>query len=334
MAGYIEHFCKKVVLLVIDGPISSGKTTICGAVAERSPELVKTYVEQGHDENIIDMFLRNPKKHGAEFQLLMHGCCFQRLTLAIKMRSKIKNSRRRRKAKRITHKMVVVDRSLEGNVTFADANHRLGNICADSLAMYKKQRSMFRATVDHKIDLFVYLWVDPQTCLKRNHARNAKADEQGEGTLEAETYDTFYYMEVEKSAFASLLSAVSQDVPKERLLINWHDAYSEMCNFDRIVQGYTDSTSTDGNQPPVRVFLSYDETLLKEKVDHTSKHSYYFDYSALERVEDFFSEKVVRSVMDALSYTTSYDGPRAAYICLPRCVTSTAFSEMFPLTIL
>lgn len=318
-SGRFEDACDRTLLVVVDGAISSGKTTLGELLMRRSPKLVHFFCEVGHlekgGENPVDIFLRDPERNAAIFQMLMHALCYNRHEAAI---AKLESALYEREGPQV----VLIDRSLPGNAVFAVTNHRLARINADEFSMYRTQCLRINPSLRREVDMCIYLWVCPLTCMKRNHQRNAK----GETELEAVTYDTTYFWDVEKSAFASLLSNLSSLKPRRQLIVNWHDEYShDIANFDAITAGYL---SKKDEHLPLCFTLSYDHPALSAR-----SHTHTFDFHLLENVGEFFSPEVITKVMDAVAYTTSYDGPRSVFIRLPKCVTATPYTDFFPLTI-
>ncbi len=304
-----EDVCSGTFLMTIDGPISAGKTTLGLALMKRSPGRVKFLSETGHSDGIVDVFLEDPVKYAAVFQMLMHGCCYSRHEQAIGCLERAKK------------RVCVIDRSLIGNMVFAVTNHRLGNIDDGAFKMYRKQNEHFRENLRRTSDLNVYLWVQPSTCVQRNANRNA-SDLTSESELEAEKYDDSYFWEVEKSAFVALLSDLTVGRGRRPLILDWHDndRHRSLENFNRVIRGYLQSDSLHSTY----ITLSYSQLSRENAYTHA------FDYSHLD---EFFSKEVIIEVMSALAYTTDYDGQRDIYIQVPRYLKSDSFSDLFTLII-
>lgn len=307
-----EDVCPARFLMTIDGPISAGKTTFGKALTQRSPDHVSFYAESGHDDHIIDIFLQDTKKYAATFQMLMHGICYGHHELAV---AKLESSTEDRQ-------VCVIDRSLIGNMVFAVTNYRLGNIDEGDYKMYKRQNEEFRKNIRRYADVNVYLWVKPRVCAKRNKIRNSTGGD--DDTLEAETYDDSYFWEVEKSAFAALLSDLTVGRGRRPLIVDWHDNAEEVLrNFDRILHGYLQS----GDAHATSITLSYD--LPFPDVEYT----HIFDYHELRSVGEFYSVSVIKEVMSALAHTTVYESARNVHIRLPECVGEESFSDLFTIRI-
>lgn len=309
-----EDLCLKPFLLTIDGPISAGKTTLGFALMQRSSGKVKFLAEDGHDDGIVDIFLKNPEKYAAVFQMLMHGLCYGRHELAI---TRIEQCKKQ--------SICIIDRSLIGNMIFAVTNHRLRNIDDGSYMMYKKQSERMRKNLRRDSNLNVYLWVKPKTCIQRNLERNSLV-ETSTSYLECQKYDYFYFWEVEKSAFVALLSDLSSGHGTRRpLIVDWHESNFDqaIANFNRIISDYLKS----GDSHTMSITLSYNEPCSLRNYTHT------FDYSHLKSVDDFFSPDVITSVMDTIAFTTTYSGMRIIHMRVPKCLTSTNYSDLFTLNI-
>lgn len=319
----------RILIVIIDGPVSSGKTTWGEQLMKRSPSLVKFFHEVGHVEddadaatvgNPVDIFLSDPKRYAAPFQMLMHALCYHRYESAIAQAESLAMCGERRH-------VIIVDRSLVGNAVFAAANYRNGSLDDGEFAMYCKQSMHIGRFVRRHADMGIYLWVKPETCIKRNVLRNSCDDDDDAKTktLESKTYDTTYFWQVEVAAFAAMLSQLSKPVPRPHIVVNWHDEYSCASdgNMDRILCGYL--ARNDG-VAPLRFSLSHD-------MMPTTCADHFFDFGRLKTVDEFFSKEVVGKVMDVVAHTTFYTGHKHVHLLLPRCVTSTSFSVLFPLTI-
>lgn len=312
-----EDVCSGTFLLTIDGPISAGKTTLGSMMRRRSPSRVDFLEETGHAGGMVDLFLENPQKYGAVFQMLMHGLCYGRHETAI-----ARLERLQAKAKKL---VCVIDRTLIGNMVFAVTSHRLGNIDDTSYAMYLRQNEQMRKNLRRDADLNVYLWVDPDVCVRRNEKRNS-SKETSESELECEKYDTSYFWEVEKSAFVALLSDLTVGRGRRPLVLDWHESDRDvaLANFDQVLGGYIEA-----GQLETQVTLSYD----KPRMDGDMAYTHTFDYGDLRSNEEFFSREVISAVMPAFAYTSTYDGVRNVHIRIPNCLKSDGFSGLFTLKI-
>ena len=308
----------KARIISIDGPIAVGKTTLGEKIESLLGKDAIFFPETGHiapgeGKNPVDLWLENPKELAASFQMSMYCQCQSRMLLADKDLT-ISELKKRKT-------LVMIDRSLIGNAIFAIVNHRIGNINDVEFEFYRAHFKNIPTLSLSSTILNVQLWAPVEVCARRLGVRNTT------DTTDEDKYKLDYFFELAKTTFCALLSNLSSPVPISQLILNWEgDAATSLRNFIEIYNTYM---ATVGIAPPARVRLSHNSCPPSE-VD--SYHAV-FDFSALERHEDFFSRDVIYEVMNVIALRDRYTGPRRYYIQLPMAVQSTTHSTLFPLLI-
>ena len=309
----------KARIISIDGPIAIGKTTLGEKITEILGNNAIFFPETGHKavaggENPVDVWLENPKELAAAFQMSMYCQCQSRMMLA--ERDLIITKLQKRKS------LIMIDRSLVGNAIFAVVNHRIGNITDVELRFYCAHLVACDPVMSlSSNDVNIQLWAPVETCARRLGVRKTS------DTTDEDKYQLDYFFELAKTTFCALLSNLSKEKPSHQLVVNWEgDATTSLRNFVEIYNAYMlESSGTS----PIAIRLSHNACPPEEE----QKYDAVFNFSALERHEDFFSRDVIYQVMSAVALRERYTGPRQYYIQLPTAVQSTTHSVIFPLTI-
>lgn len=311
------------LLFSIDGPISSGKTTIGKELETLLGSRLLFLPETGHEDGILEKWLTKPVEYSPLFQMHMHSMCCARMMVAESERASGNRS------------LIVIDRSKTGNCIIALTNTVLTEqITSSHFDFYKTvYRASTPITFGDGQDLSIYLWVKASTCLERCKTRG--------NDCEKDNYTIEYYKKIEQMGYLAILSNLSQENPKPFLMIDHNAPSLNMDDFYDILSGYinfiltnnnedTDcdailssssspsssssssspsSSSFDEDDPlptksttttmkcPVKITLSYNACEDIELYDAT------FDYSNLDKdKDDFFSYENLSSVYDVISY--------------------------------
>lgn len=300
------------VIVTFDGPISVGKTTLCHELHQRLEGASVFLPEDGHlsscgGEHPVDIFIRNPKKLGGSFQMLMYCKCQARIQCA-ELHLVIANLRN-------TPSIVMVDRSLIGNAVFAVTNKGIDNIDEEEYALYKSALGCKPVMSLASSRVNVQLWAPVSVCIGRLKKRHAL-----ENTSE-DKYQVSYFWDLARAAFCALLSNLSSEEPHHQLVLNWEAATeTAVDNFCAIYNAYLADKS---GEPPVSVRLSYSPCPVADEHLYTS----IFNYSAVPK---FYSRAVITEVMSSVALRDRYVGARKFFIQLPENIPHT---DIFPLTI-
>lgn len=312
------------LLFSIDGPISSGKTTIGKELETLLGSRLLFLPETGHEDGILEKWLTKPVEYSPLFQMHMHSMCCARMMVAESEKASGNRS------------LIVIDRSKTGNCIIALTNTVLTEqITSSHFDFYKTvYRASTPITFGDGQDLSIYLWVKASTCLERCKTRG--------NDCEKDNYTIEYYKKIEQMGYLAILSNLSQDNPKPFLMIDHNAPSLNMDDFYDILSGYINFILTNNNEDndygdailsssfssssssspssssfdeddhlptkpsttttttmkcPVKIILSYNACENIELYDAT------FDYSNLDKdKDDFFSYENLSSVYDVISY--------------------------------
>ncbi len=304
ISKYLRENDIGTLIISIDGNISAGKTTI-GTMLKGLAELkVKFLVEDGHEAEILEEWMKNPQKLAGLFQQHMYSLCWGRMKAA-KVHKKYK-----------THDLVFVDRGMSGNAVFATTSkvYKKG-IKPVEFAFYKKVYDVYTPSTFGGYDMAIYLWVKADTCWQRCGRRGYES--------EKENYVPEYYMELETMGFLAVLSNLSQETPNPFIMVDWNDETLQMDRMYDLLYSYL----TSGVACPARIELSY------EVCSEPHKYSAIFDYSAVKSERDFFTYENLAPVYDAISYRDGEINPTRVYIQAPAALSKQPFGGPFNLNL-
>ena len=117
----MQHiYCNKKPLIIIEGNISAGKSTLCKELANKLN--YKLFLEPACEGNpYLSLFYQNPKKYALKMQLWLLRRRFETFTEAIRLLSEP------------TCNGVLLDRSVYSDFVFAIKNFEDGNISQKGL---------------------------------------------------------------------------------------------------------------------------------------------------------------------------------------------------------
>jgi deoxyadenosine/deoxycytidine kinase len=145
--------------ILIEGNIGVGKSYTSKKISEL---LGFRLFSEGADENpkfklFLELFYADPKKHGFALQFWLMAMRYEQHRAATEHIWK-------------TGQACVFDRSIYGDLAFALANERAGNLAAEELECYMKMRSVMERGLLVP-QLTIYLDARPAVCLERIRAR-------------------------------------------------------------------------------------------------------------------------------------------------------------------
>jgi len=172
------------LVVEVEGNLGSGKSTVLRKLHEslnqQEPGMCSVFGELINND-FLGAFYSNSKKYGFAFQMYM-------LTTRL---YQIDEASRQAKEDR---KISFLDRGAVGDTLFAILSHKLGNMDAQDMSVYKsvcKQR--LPASLSDKVDVLLYLDVCPTECHRRiTTVRNNEA-EKGIPLDYLESVDTVYF---------------------------------------------------------------------------------------------------------------------------------------------
>ncbi len=164
-------------IILIEGIIGAGKTTLASKMADLLTRVgipVK-FFEENVNGYLLDLFLKDMKKYAFAFQLLMPA---QRRNIYLQAME----------FSRMHNGVSIIDRSLYGDLAFANMHHDVGNI--DDVE-WKAYESLMNDTPLPQPSIILYLDVDPEVAMIRIKARNRGA--------EANTYTLEYLQDLDEN---------------------------------------------------------------------------------------------------------------------------------------
>lgn len=145
-------------IILIEGVIGAGKTTLAGKLANLLTRVgipVK-FFEENVNTHLLGLFLADMKKYAFAFQLLMPA---QRRNIYLQAME----------FSRIHNGVSIIDRSLYGDLAFANMHHDMGNI---DDAEWKAYESLMSNDPLPQPSVIIYLDVDTEVAMARIKARN------------------------------------------------------------------------------------------------------------------------------------------------------------------
>lgn len=144
-------------IIIIEGNISSGKSTLCKNIANflNSIGLDTKLFEEPILDSYLDMYIKNMKKYAFGFQISM---LLERQKLFQQAEQFIEHGG-----------IAVMDRSTYGDKVFALLHHEQGNIDINEWNVYQ---DIFSRTIINRTNYFIYLNVNPDVNVRRCIQRN------------------------------------------------------------------------------------------------------------------------------------------------------------------
>lgn len=323
----------------LNGGISSGKTTLGGALSKTKtldaivkkhfPDIVREddlsvdfFPETGHEDNILEEWLKHPKELAAVFQMHMHSMCIAR-QIDVMSRLRLDGD-----------KACVIDRCPTGNAIFAITStiEPFRRISKKEIGFYCTAYRKHTSSVFSHSDYSIYLWTRPQTCIDRCAIRDNK--------VEKDSYDVSYFKQLECVAFVAILSKLSSTNNRNMFIVlDWNEDYSSFDDrersalaseaFYRVADGYFSALSGGegfGHSQPCDVVLS------KSECTNPSSYDAVFDFSECKSESEVFSYENIEPVYNVISYSGAFDKFKKVHIRFPEFLSKTPFGSPFELT--
>ncbi|VVB70043.1 Thymidylate kinase [uncultured archaeon] len=157
-------------IIVIEGNISQGKTTLMDGLAKKLSQLqkkvyvVKEPVDKWQEVGILQEYYKNPKENAYKFQTYAH---ITKINNLVSLQSSLSN-----------YDYVILERSIDSDILFVEANR--DNFTDVEYQMYLDWCSTFRPLVksfDFQNATFVFLQNHVETCYQRVRSRNRAGEE-------------------------------------------------------------------------------------------------------------------------------------------------------------
>lgn len=313
--------------IYIDGNISSGKSTLCTEIKNlKTSEVgkqvrVKVYYEIGHEDEVLDEYLKHQKELSAPFQIHMLSMCAARekcTSLLVKMSAPTPEKKQ----------LLVVDRSITGNGIFALANYVFSKFLTEvDFKFYKKVFLQHMKKVPDQQafkhgSLSLYLHVPVQVAIERCATRDR---------AEEDKYDASYFKALEQSAMVALLANLTSITPHPQILLDWGPTFGKTEILARVVRAYNRKRADSEYGVPTRVTLSQNHC----PVDDVDKYSAILDFSHAVSEEEFFSYDNAMTIMSLLCCRSPKDikMKKHVFIRVPKCLTETPFDGFFKINI-
>lgn len=183
-------------IVVIEGNIASGKSTLCEKLTEflNSIGLKTQLYKEPILQSYLDTFLQNQPKYAFGFQMAMlieNQCLYGDATSFIEGGG-----------------IAVMDRSFMGNRVFARVQHAFGNIDDKEMTLYDDVFGRIKAKSP---DYIIYLTVKPEINIQRCALRDR--------TCEAKTYDLDYFTTMNKY-YDATIAELQRD--NNVMIIDWN----------------------------------------------------------------------------------------------------------------
>ena len=149
------RFSRFKMILIIEGNIASGKTTLCLALKKIFPNC-EIFLESFNNE-LFQKYLENPKEFAFKFQ-------FDLLKRKKEIYGKARNSKN----------LCIIDRGIRGDRIFAHYHYEVGNI---SLEQYRKYLDFYDTIEELPNSETIYLKVSPEECIRRCCKRSRNGEE-------------------------------------------------------------------------------------------------------------------------------------------------------------
>ncbi len=183
-------------IILVEGNIASGKSTLCQYIFEFG-EAVVVVLHEPFDPEQLAEYYSDPFANAEKFQLYM-------LT-------ERKNIYQRAMALRDSGHIVLIDRSIFSDVVYAKQNLLQKSMTQEAFENYLKTNTKFLNELD-KPDLIIYLSVEPEVCYYRiNTLRQLKV----EATI------TLEYLEGLHRIYEEIVSEWMRDEDLRVVVKNW-----------------------------------------------------------------------------------------------------------------
>lgn len=172
MKKRMSLFNQQGMMIVIEGVIGVGKTTLSKAICEhyRQQGMKCKYYPEHVNIDFLNLFISDMKKYAFAFQMYM-------LERRLQMIREAEDWIRR------TNGIAILDRSLHGDYTFALLQRLNGNMTDQEWNIYENIIQQFKVLIKPKV--VFYLDASVETCL----LRCKKRDRKGESSYTADYFD-------------------------------------------------------------------------------------------------------------------------------------------------
>lgn len=171
------------MVVEVEGNIASGKSTLTLAIKKllNTPknERSEVFAEQVNN-TFLGAFYSDTKRFSFAFQMYM---------LTTRLYQVDEASRQAKDEGRF----VMLDRGAVGDAVFATLNHELGNMDEQELNIYKSVCQQRSPNLSAKVDLVLYLDVDPSECYRRVHSERKNDAEESIPLAYLEGVDKTYF---------------------------------------------------------------------------------------------------------------------------------------------
>ena len=158
---YRRYKCLKGTIIVLEGLIGAGKSTLGQRLVEflRSINLKSTWFPEFKNQKLLDQYLSNMQQYAYDFQVIMVR---ERINVYKHAFLKAKNG-----------SIVFIDRSILGDLTFAEMQHKKGFISDDEFDVYL---DLIKCEHLYEPDLILFLECNPETCMNRLLKRDNRSE--------------------------------------------------------------------------------------------------------------------------------------------------------------
>lgn len=186
----IHHLYEKLrhlrgAIIVVEGIIGSGKTSLGKGLTKMIGDagIPCQFFEEEVNMELLTLFLSNMKKYAFVFQLFM-----------LKSRQDI--YRRALEFSRGSNGVSIIDRSLHGDIAFAQMHVTMGNINEDEWEVYS---SIVKSSSLPEPTVVIYLQVTPETAMSRIHRRDRNGEKDAYTIDYLQDLDGSYRIALEES---------------------------------------------------------------------------------------------------------------------------------------
>jgi deoxyadenosine/deoxycytidine kinase len=155
-----NKYRKDVFVVAVEGIIGAGKTTLTKRL--RDELHLHEVPEPVEDNPFLENFYKDQKKWAFPMQMWMVQRRAESIADAVE-----------------SHKNIITDRSLVGDMVFAKMHKDNGNIDAEMWPVYRDTWSMMNRLLAPVPDVIVFLDVNPSTAFKRMHNRGRQSEVDG-----------------------------------------------------------------------------------------------------------------------------------------------------------
>lgn len=161
------------LLVVVEGNISAGKSTLCRDLAALQGYTV--FLEPTVANPFLERYYKDPKKYALPLQMWMLEHRFRCYLDAVKLTWTTSNQGDDTEER---PRGILLDRSIFSDWVFAKKNFDDGNISEEGYAKYMNVRNQMLARIPSP-DVVVNLNVSPEECYRRVHQERQRACESG-----------------------------------------------------------------------------------------------------------------------------------------------------------